>query len=124
MGPVLIGLDMGINKKEFVHKVDTGLKADSSYRKFFFRCIVEGQEYSKLFDYSDKGWDKRTRVSQAKSDAKNFRDKKINPVTEINENIKLDEFITEYFKYAPNTTWKQTKINHYNNYIEPHLGKR
>lgn len=124
MGPILIGLDMGINKKEFVHKVDTGLKSDNTYRKFFFRCVVEGKEYTKLFDYSDKGWDKRTRVSQAKADAKSFRDKKINPVTEINENIKLDEFITEYFKYAPNTTWKQTKVNHYNNYIEPHLGKK
>lgn len=115
---------MGINKKEFVHKIDTGLKADKGYQKFLFRCVVEGKEYTKLINYSNKGWDKRTRISQAKTEASAFRDKKINPVTEINENIKLDEFIGEYFKYIPNTTWKQTKINHYNNYIASVLGRK
>lgn len=122
MGPILTGQNMGINKKDFIHKIDTGLKANDTYQKFFFRCVVDGQEYTKLFDYSNKDWDKRTRVSQVKSEAKKFRDKKLNPITEINENIKMDEFITQYFKYCPNTLWNQTKINHYNNYIRTFLG--
>jgi integrase len=115
---------MGINKKEFIHRIDIGLKADKAHSRFFYRCIVEGREYTKLFNYTSKAWDKRTRVSQARTDAKNFRDKKINPISDIDENIKFDEFIKEYFKYLPNTSWKQTKINHYNNYIASHLAKK
>lgn len=89
-----------------------------------YRCTVDGKEYTKVINYTDKDWDKRTRVAKAKSEASDFREKKMNPVTEIDENIKLDEFIAEHFDHLPNTTWKQTKINHYNNYIAKNLGKK
>lgn len=115
---------MGIDKKEYIHKVDTGLKADKNYKKFLYRCVIDGKEYTKLFNYENKEWDKRTRVSKAKTDASNFRENKINPVTEIDEDIKLDDFIKEHFEHQPDTTWKKTKIKHYNNYIAKHLGKK
>lgn len=115
---------MSINKKEYINKIDTGLKASADYKKFLYRCTVNGKEYTKLIDYSDKDWDKRTRVAKAKGETSSFKDKKINPVTEIDENIKLDEFAAEHFKHLPDTTWKQTKINHYNNYITKNLGKK
>ncbi len=115
---------MSINKKEFINKIDTGLKSNATYTVFFYRCIVNGREYTKLFDYKNKDWDKRTRINKAKAEAITFRENKINPVTEINEDIKLDEFVTEHFKHVPDTTWKKTKINHYNKYISKILGRR
>jgi len=115
---------LGINKKEYVYKVEMGLKSDKDHKKFLYRCVVEGKEYTKLFNYEDKDWDKRTRISKARSDARDFREKKINPVTEIDENIKLNELAVEHFKHLPDTNWKKTKINHYNNYITKILGKK
>ena len=115
---------MSINKKEYINKIDVGLKADANYRRFLYRCTVNGREHTKVISYLDKDWDKRTRVSKAKSEAIYFRESKINPVTEIDENIKLDDFKDEHFKHLPDTTWKQTKTNHYNNYITKSLGKK
>lgn len=115
---------MSINKKEYINKIDVGLKADADYRRFLYRCTIDGKEYTKIINCTNKDWDKRTRVSKAKSEASDFKDKKTNPVTEIDENIKLDDFKDEHFKYLPDTTWKQTKTNHYNNYIAKSLGKK
>ncbi len=123
MGPIY-GVFMSINKKEYINKVDTGLKSDATYRKFLYRCTISGKEYTKVINYTNKDWDKRTRISKAKSEAINFRESKINPITEINEDIKLDDFKDEHFKHLPDTAWKQTKTNHYNNYIAKSLGKK
>ena len=119
----MFGVCMSINKKEFMNKVDVGLKADKDFKIFLYRCTIEGREYTKVINLSDKDWDKRTRVTVAKTEASSFRDKKINPITEIDENIKLDDFKDEHFKHLPDTTWKQTKTNHYDNYITKSLGK-
>jgi integrase len=115
---------MAIDISEFPNQIDTGLKASKDYKKFYYRFKHEDKQFRTIFDYSDKSWDKRTRITKAKIDAAAFREKKINPVTEIDEDIILDDFIDEHFKHMDNTTWKQTKINHYNNYIQKSLGRK
>ena len=65
---------MAINKDDFSEKVDVGLKANKSYTHFYVRFKIETKEYSKLFDYSDKNWDKRTRITKAKTDAITFKE--------------------------------------------------
>ncbi|MBD3843257.1 MAG: hypothetical protein IE909_15530 [Campylobacterales bacterium] len=65
---------MAIHKNDFKEKIDVGLKADKTYTQFYYRFKIESKEYSKLFDYTDKNWDKRTRVAKAKADSLEFKD--------------------------------------------------
>ncbi|RXJ94830.1 hypothetical protein CRV00_05725 [Malaciobacter molluscorum] len=76
-------------------KIDTGLKACKNYEKFLFRFKIKNKSYRKTFDYPNKSWDKRTRISKARIDAFNYK-KKIKSVhinSSLNEYTKLDEFI-------------------------------
>ena len=67
---------MAINRKEFTEKIDTGLKANKSFEKFYLRFKTQsGKQYYKIFNYSDKHWNKKTRVSQAKADALAYKNK-------------------------------------------------
>jgi integrase len=115
---------MAIDRKEYINNIKAGLKANKDYRKFFYRFKIEGKTYYTVFDYKDKNWDKRTRISQAETQAKLYRDNKINPVTEIDEDIKLDSFITAHFDTLDDTTWTTAKKNHYKNYIKKSLGNK
>ena len=115
---------MAIKISDYPNKIDIGLKANSDFTRFLYRTKNDGKQYRTLFNYEDKNWDKKTRVSKAKSDARTFLERKKNPITEINEDIKLDDFIEEHFKYYPDTPWKKTKINHYRNYIAKSLGRK
>ena len=115
---------MSINRNEYTHTVKPGLKANKDFKKFFYRFKLEGKTFYTTFDYSDKSWDKRTRVGQAETAAKLYRENKINPITEINEDIKLDPFINAHFNNLDDTTWTTAKKNHYRNYIKKSLGNK
>lgn len=115
---------MAINREEYPHKVQVGLKANTNYKKFFYRFKINGKTYYETFDYSDKSWDKRTRISQAIMASIEFKQKKINPVTELDEDIKLDDFIKLHFENLTDSTWKTTKLKHYTNYLQNHLGQK
>ena len=115
---------MAINRNEYIHTIKPGLKANKDYKKFFYRFKLEGKTHYTTFDYSDKSWDKRTRVGQAETAARMYRENKINPITDINEDIKLDPFINAHFDALENTTWTTAKKNHYKNYVKKSLGNK
>lgn len=120
---------MAIDKSEFIHKVDTGLKANKTYTKFYFRCRVEGKDHVKIFDYSDKSWDKRTRVSKAKEDAinekKNFTKKLSEISLEFNDESTLNKIATLYFDTAcDKSQWTQERKDAYRLYIKDSIGKK
>jgi integrase len=115
---------MAIDNKEFVNKIKTGLLADKAFSRFLFRFKLDGKSYRKIIDYSDKEWDKRTRISKAEKEANEFRESKVNPITELDENIKLDTFIKMHFDKLPNTSWTTTKIKHYENYLKKQFGNK
>jgi integrase len=120
---------MAINKDEFIEKVDVGLKANKTYTHFYIRFKIETKEYSKLFDYSDKNWDKRTRISKAKSDTLSFKEsikvKHYAQNTLFDENATLDKIAEAYFTNACGTSeWSQEKRNAYRLYLEKPLGKK
>jgi len=120
---------MAINKNEFVYKVDIGLKANKTYMKFYFRCMVEGKDHVRIFDYSDKSWDKRTRVSKAKEDAinekKNFAKKLSEISLEFNDQSTLNKIATLYFDTAcDKSQWTQEKRDAYRLYIKDTIGKK
>jgi integrase len=115
---------MAIDNKEFVNKIKVGLLSDKAFRKFLFRFKIDGKSYRKIIDYSDKEWDKRTRISQAEIEANQFKESKANPISELDENIKLDTFIKMHFDNLPKSTWTTTKMKHYENYLKKQLGSK
>lgn len=115
---------MAINTKEFVRAIDTNLKANNDFTRFLIRYKIDGKAKRKILDFNEKSWDKRTRISKAKIYAAEFKESKINPQSELDENIKLNTFINMHFKQLPNTTWTTTKMKHYSNYIKKCLGDK
>lgn len=120
---------MAIDKSEFIHKVDTGLKANKAYTKFYFRCRVDRKDHVKIFDYTDKSWDKRTRVSKAKEDTinekKNFAKKLSEISLEFNDESTLNKIATLYFDTAcDKSQWTQERKDAYRLYIKDSIGKK
>jgi len=120
---------MAINKDGFTEKVDIGLKANKSYTEFYARFKIETKEYSKLFDYSDKNWDKRTRVTRAKSDTLTFKElsktKHFALTTNFDETATLDQIAEAYFtNECGKTQWAQEKQDAYRLYLVKPLGKK
>lgn len=129
MGPTTIRFTMAIDKDAFTEKVDIGLKANKSYTEFYARFKIETKEYSKLFDYSDKNWDKRTRVAKAKADAINFKElaktKHYAQAVIFDDNITLDQIAEAYFtNECGKTQWTQEKQDAYRLYLVKPLGKK
>ena len=115
---------MAINREEFIHKIKPGLMANKTYKKFFCRFKIDEKTYYKTFDFTDKNWDKRTCINKAEQEMFLFKEKKLNPKSEINENIKLNQFIEQHFDKLPQTTWTQTKKKHYEKYIAKSIGNK
>jgi integrase len=116
---------MAINKKEFTEQIATNLKANKNCTRFYINFMYDGKRYEKILDYTNnKDWDKKTRKEKAKSDLSSFKETKINPQSHLDENMTLDNFITLHFNQLENTTWKTTKLRHYENYIKKALGKK
>ncbi len=120
---------MAINKSEFKEKVDVGLKANKTFTQFYCRFKIEGKEYSKLFDYANKNWDKRTRVAKAKADSLEFKvivQRKSNEISiGFDENSTLNKIAEAYFeKECSNTDWTKERKDTYRLYILNSIGKK
>ncbi|MCT7432690.1 site-specific integrase [Arcobacter lacus] len=115
---------MAIDRKIYINEVDIGLKANEDYKKFYFNFKINSKIYSKLFDYSKTDWDKRTRIAKAKAESIIFKNNKVNPKTELDENIKFEVFIKMHFDNLPNTAWTATKKKHYEKYIKKYIGNK
>ena len=57
---------MAVDRKQFINKVDTGLKTDKDYQKFYINFKLEGKIKQRVLDFTNKDWDKKTRTSKAK----------------------------------------------------------
>lgn len=116
---------MAVNRKNFINKVDTGLKADKDYKRFYMSFKHDGKIKQKVIDYSNKDWDKRTRISKAKSDLLREKNKEIGASVNFTENSTLNQIKEIYFKNVrQNTDWTNELKNMYKLYIENSLGKK
>ena len=61
---------MAIDAKEFTEYIEVGLKSSKDFYRFFYRFKIDGISKRGIIDYSNKNWDKRTRISKAKSERK------------------------------------------------------
>jgi len=123
---------MAINEKEFTEVISTGLKACKKYDKFLYRFKIDGKSFRKIFDYSGKDWDKRTKTSKAKADAFNFREDKKEDASDssVNPDIKVNAFVDLHFKTMEESTsysknnWKKIIESHYKRYIKNEIGNK
>ena len=115
---------MAVDKRQFTQIVEQNLKADKTYKKFFINFTKEGKRTNRVLDYSDKDWDKRTRIAKAKAELVELKTKAANKESNLDENIKLDAFTELHFNTLPDTTWTLAKKRHYKNYITKSLGKK
>ena len=118
---------MAINKNDYTEKIDIGLKANRTFTKFYCRFKIDEKEFTRMFDYSDKNWDKRTRVAKAKLDmieAKEYCEKKLNEITMgFDEDSTLNKVAEAYFeKECGATKWTSEKKDAYRLYILDTIG--
>ena len=116
---------MAVDRKQFIHKVDTGIKADKSYTKFYLNFKVDGKIKQKVLDYSDKQWDKRTRINKAKNELLQLKEKQLSSGVNFNENSTLNQVKDVYFETVrQDTKWTEELKNIYKLYCETTIGKK
>ena len=58
---------MAVDRKQFTNKIESGLKANDDYNKFYLNLKLNGKSKQTVLDYSNNQWDKRTRIKNAKT---------------------------------------------------------
>ena len=125
--PLLKGIKMAVDYKEFTEQIDIGIKATKSYTKFFFMYRPEGSRNMKrkVKNYSkQKGWSKKDCIKQAKADYTKFCES-VDTATGGNftSDTKLNVIAEHYFKYdRKQTKWTAELKRIYELYIEKTLG--
>lgn len=117
---------MAVDRKQFINNVDKCLKANATFTKFYMNFKIDGKVIQKVLDFSDKSWDKRTRISKAKSELIEYKEKIINSSVNFNENTYLDDLAEIYFETAcdPNADWTKERKNIYRLYCQEAIGKK
>jgi hypothetical protein len=116
---------MAIDMKEFSVKVDIGLKSNKTATRFFYRFKKDEETRRGVLDYSNKSWDKRTRVSKAKAELIELKNRTVESGVDFTENTKLNELAKIYFdKACDDTEWTQARKDAYRLYCEDGIGKK
>ena len=115
---------MAINTKEYIHIIDKGLKANKTYDKFYYNFIIDNNRKRGLLNFSDKNWDKRTRVNQAKMEFVKLKTKTINTSLDFTENTTLNDLATIYYDLKPDTAWFNELRGIYKLYCSENIGKK
>ncbi len=88
---------MAVDRKQFTQTVEAGLKANSSYTKFYINFKLDGKIKQRVIDYANKDWDKRTRIAKAKADLAAEKNKQVNTGVNFTENSRLNDVADLYF---------------------------
>lgn len=116
---------MAVDRKQFINAPDKGIKADKEYKKFYINIKVDGKIIQKVLDYSDKDWDKKTRIAKAKLEVIDLKDKRLNSGLNFNENSTLDQLKEIYFQHhSLKTDWSKELQNMYRLHIQQTLGSK
>lgn len=116
---------MAVDRKQFVHKVDVGIKADKTYTKFYLSFKLDDKTKQKVLDFTGKQWDKKTRISQAKRELQNLKDKQVDTGVNFTENTRLNDVADIFFTMAcDNTDWTKSRKDTYTLYCSNAIGKK
>jgi integrase len=119
------GVIMAVDRKQFTESVEAGLKANPTYTKFYINFKLDGKIKQRVIDYSDKDWDKRTRIIKAKADLATEKDKQVNTGVNFTENSRLNDVAEIYFdKSCEASKWTNERKDNYNLYCKNGIGKK
>lgn len=116
---------MAIDKRSFTEKVDTNLKSDSTYKRFYINFKKDGQRTERVLNYSDKEWDKRTRINKAKAELLVLKNRQQESGINFTENSLLNDITNNYFTTECDPTpWRDERQSMYNLYCSSGIGKK
>jgi integrase len=112
---------MSVDRSEFIRPVDTGLKANKEYNRFYISFKQDNKIKQKVLDFSKKSWDKRTRINQAKKALQNLKEE---TSMLLDSDAKLDDIVNMYFQTLPDTPYKKNRSSYYNRKVKSKIGKK
>ncbi len=116
---------MAVDRKQFTESVEAGLKANPTYTKFYLNFKLDGKIKQRVIDYSNKDWDKRTRITKAKADLAAEKNKQINTGVNFTENSRLNDIAEIYFeKSCEVSRWTNELKDTYKLYCKDSIGKK
>lgn len=119
------GIVMAVDRKLFTETIDKGLKANSSCTKFYINFKLEGKIKQRVLDYSEKEWDKRTRIAKAKAELLAEKNKQINTGVNFTENSRLNDVADIYFEKACEvSSWTNERKDTYKLYCRDSIGNK
>lgn len=116
---------MAVDRTQFTETVDKGLKADSTFTKFYISFKLDGKIKQRVLDYSDKDWDKRTRIAKAKAEILSEKNKQVNSGVNFTENSRLNDVAEIYFTTACEVSnWTDERKDAYTLYCSNGIGTK
>ena len=117
---------MAVDKKQFTEKVSTNIKANKKFTKFFINFTINGRRINRVIDYSNKDWDKRTRISKVKIELEELKDKLNNNTSQFTDMTTLNTIAEIFYTTNPkyNSEWGKDLYNRYKLYCENGIGKK
>ena len=109
---------MAIDTKDFINKVETGLKANKDYTRFFYSFTKDSKRKRGLIDYSDKSWDMKERKKAAKAEFIKKQQIDIADDLGFTDKSPLNIVADKYFQVAvTDSKWDKERASIYNVYI-------
>jgi len=116
---------MAVDRKQFIHVIDTGLKANADYTKFYINYKLNDAVKQKVLNYSNMDWDKRTRIAKAKATLIEEKNKQVETSLDFTENTSLNNLAELYFENMyRDTPWANELKGVYKLYCLEGIGKK
>ena len=112
---------MPINLSEFTNNIRPGFKADSEYRKFYYRFKFDHKTFRGVIDYSDKVWTKRDRLANAESFV---LEKKKEAEQRIDADLQVNSAVAMYLSSLKEGSYKVNLQSYYDRKVKKHLGAK
>lgn len=116
---------MAVDKSQFIHTIEKNLKADKKYTKFFINFTKDGKRVNRVLDFTGKDWDKQTRISKAKLELIQLKEKETENSLGFTEDSTLNKIAEVYFEVAcKKSAWNIERKSLYGNYCQNGIGKK
>ncbi|NCC88534.1 MAG: hypothetical protein EOM05_11865 [Clostridia bacterium] len=117
---------MAVDRSQFINVIESGLKANADYTKFYINFKKENKIRQIAFDFIDKDWDKKTRITMAKKRLLLERDKEVAISENFTENSPLNTIADIYFGTVCDGkgAWTLERVNAYKLYCRDGIGKK
>ncbi|MDD5387294.1 MAG: tyrosine-type recombinase/integrase [Sulfuricurvum sp.] len=112
---------MAINPADYPIRIKSNLWADQDHKKFYYRFMHDGKNKKGIFDFSDKSWDKRTRISKAELELLQIKEKLTKG---LDDSATIDDIVKLYLDTLPEKNYKRDRKSYYDNKVKGVLGKK